>query len=123
MRPGSGCGYREACCHGISTLLSPWTGRDGKGEGCERKQQVERKRGKSWWSEQACGYPSFQFLLWRLHLVPLWNECLVSDVPLCWCIVSYRSEGGSSTLLNVVRGAVELVWHPRLFGFFKSQTV
>ena len=39
MRPGSGCGYREASCHGMSALLSPWTGRDRKGEGCgERKQ-------------------------------------------------------------------------------------
>ena len=28
MRPGSRCGYREACCHGMSPLLSPWTGRD-----------------------------------------------------------------------------------------------
>ena len=47
MRPGSG-GYREACCHGMSALLSPWTGRDSKGEGCgERKQEVERKRARS----------------------------------------------------------------------------
>ena len=41
MRPGSGCGYREACCNGmIGAFLSPWTGRDSKGEGCD----VERKQ-------------------------------------------------------------------------------
>ena len=31
--------YREACCHGMSAFLSPWTGCDSLGEGCgERKQ-------------------------------------------------------------------------------------
>ena len=30
---------------------------------------------------------SFQFVL-CVHLVPLWNERLVSNVPLCLCIVS-----------------------------------
>ena len=30
MRPGSGRGHREACCHGMSALLSPWTERDSK---------------------------------------------------------------------------------------------
>ena len=32
MRPGSGCGYREAWCHGMSALLSLWTGRDSAKE-------------------------------------------------------------------------------------------
>ena len=43
MRPGSWAVATErACCHGTSALLSPWTGRDSKGEGCgKRKQQVE----------------------------------------------------------------------------------
>ena len=30
-----------------------------------------------------------------------------------------RSEQNCSPLLKVVRGAVELVWHPLLFGFFR----
>ena len=28
MRLGSGCTQQEACCHGMSALRSPWTGRD-----------------------------------------------------------------------------------------------
>ena len=39
MSFGSGGGYREACCYGMSALLSAWTGRDSKGVGCD-----ERKR-------------------------------------------------------------------------------
>ena len=43
MRPGSGCAYQEACCHGMSAFFSPWTGCDSSGEGCdERKQLVDR---------------------------------------------------------------------------------
>ena len=43
MRPGSGCGYREACCHGMSALLSPWTGRDSKGEGRGEEETISGK--------------------------------------------------------------------------------
>ena len=32
-------------------------------------------------------------------VVPFWNECLVSNVPLCWCIVSEsRKEARASFL-------------------------
>ena len=51
MRPGSGCGYREACCHG---MLSSHRGRvvtEKESDVVKRKQQVERKLGLSGWSE------------------------------------------------------------------------
>ena len=63
---------RGACCHGMSALLSPWTGRDSSGEGCgERNQSISGKEARrSWWIERACWYPSFQLLLECVHLVP-----------------------------------------------------
>ena len=46
-------------------------------------------------------------------------RAFILSVPLC-CVNSLRrTEGGCSTLLNVVRGAVKLVWHPLLCGFFQ----
>ena len=48
----------------------------------ERKQQVKRTCGRAVWSEQACWYPS-SILSQCVHLVPFWNVCLMSSVPLC----------------------------------------
>ena len=47
---------------------------------------MKRKCGRSWWTERACWYPSFQFLV--VVCCPFWKECLVSNVPLCLCLVS-----------------------------------
>ena len=44
-----------------------------------RSAALESKR-RSWWTERACRCPSFQYLLWSVHPVPFWNECLVSKV-------------------------------------------
>ena len=40
----------------------------------------------SLWSEEACLF--FSIWLWCVHLVLSWNECHVSNVPLCLCLVS-----------------------------------
>ena len=64
-------------------LVSPWTGSDSQGEECERKQKVERESGRSLWSEQARGHPSFKFCRGVYTLCPFGGGCLVSYVPLC----------------------------------------
>ena len=71
MRPGSGCGYREACCHGMSA--SPFTVAVTVKEKDVVRGYIKwrGKRGRSWWSERACWYPSFQFFLQCVHLVPV----------------------------------------------------
>ena len=73
----------------MSALLSPCSGRGREEEGRgERKQQVKRKRGRSWWTERACWFPSFQIFVVVYTPCAFWNECLVSNVPLCLCLVS-----------------------------------
>ena len=58
---------------------------------------MRRKRGRSWLTETACLYPSFQFCRGVYTLCLFWNECLVSNVLLCLCIVSEgRNEARAS---------------------------
>ena len=68
----------------MSALLSPWTGRDSQGEGREARRSV--------WIERAVGILPFNFLSWCVHLVLLWNECLVTNVP-GDVVLSMRVEG------------------------------
>ena len=79
MRLGSGRVYREACCHGMSALLSTGKERDVVRGNSKWKGSVAGLGGLS----GAVGVLSFQFLLQCEHLVPFRNERLVSNVPLC----------------------------------------
>ena len=59
----------------MSALLSPWTGRHSKGEGCcEKKQEVERKRGRSWGMRGLVCILPFKICRSAHTLCLFWNE-------------------------------------------------
>ena len=72
-----------ACCPGMGTFLSRWTGCDSEGEVVVRGKQVRRKLGRSW-----TGPVGILPLNFVVTPCACFEKRLVSNVPLCLCIVS-----------------------------------
>ena len=89
---------------------------------------MNRKCGRSSWTERACWYPFLQFCRSVYTFFGKTCFCVLSKVQKVGrrCVPPFErvfeaelSQCVDSGLACLVRGAVKLVWHPLLFGFFQ----